>query len=80
MTKTKKPSDFKETWIGRLKRKSHELLKSEKAYISKERADEMEAIRKKKKYKTPRSKAIESDLQTAGIDWEEDKPSARRSK
>jgi len=45
MTKTKKPSDFKENWIGRLKRKSHEFLKGEKAYISKERADEMKLAR-----------------------------------
>jgi|GEM_PF-3598093 len=44
-----KPSDFKETWIGRLKRKSHELLKGEKAYISDKRYKEMKAARKKKK-------------------------------
>jgi hypothetical protein len=44
-----KPSDFKETWIGRLKRKSHELLKGEKAYISDKRYKEMKAARKTKK-------------------------------
>ena len=45
MAKTKKPSDYEETWVGKLKRKSHELLKGEKAYISKERADEMKLAR-----------------------------------
>ena len=60
MTKTKKPSDYEETWVGKLKRKSHELLKGEKAYISKERADEMKLARmlkrKRKELETEKPK------------------------
>jgi len=39
----------KESWVKRLKRKSHELLKGEKTYISAERYKEMKAARKKAK-------------------------------
>jgi hypothetical protein len=35
-----------ENWVGKLKRKAHELLKGEKAYISEARYKEMVAARK----------------------------------
>jgi hypothetical protein len=42
-----------ENWVGKLKRKAHELLKGEKTYISETRYKEMIAARKaKKKTKT----------------------------
>jgi hypothetical protein len=41
-----------ETWIQKLKRKSHELLKGEKTYISKERLAEMKAANKTTEKKT----------------------------
>ena len=39
----------KEGWIKKLKRRSHELLKGEKAYISDKRYKEMKKARKAKK-------------------------------
>jgi hypothetical protein len=56
MAKTKKPSDFKENWVGRLKRKSHELLKGETAYISEERAKEMRLQHMIESYKKRKAK------------------------
>jgi hypothetical protein len=40
-----------ENWTSKLKRKAHELLKGEKAYISETRYKEMKSARKAKKGK-----------------------------
>lgn len=56
-----------ETWIQKLKRKSHELLKGEKAYLSKEHIAEM----KKVKSDTTRTKSTKSALEQAGLTKDE---------